>query len=258
MSIPKNPGSNPMFSFEGKDVRVILRDGQPWFVAVDVARALQLYLKGGNSVNTATMVRTLGNDEQEYVAPKNIGGIVDNRVGMFLTISESGLYKIIMRASPNKNDRVKKFQDWVTRDVLPALRKDGMYVIGEEKVKTGEMSEDELVLKAMTLLQGKVSRVTQERDQALATIDKHLLNMTVQEWLANNGHYAHMRDAQELGRQAKKLAMEKGLEIGREVKLVPHPYNPGEKIQSKVNVYPLSVLDIAGKAMGFAANMKVA
>jgi len=132
----QHPNTNPMFSFEGKDVRVILRDGQPWFVAVDVARALQLYLKGGNSVNTASMVRTLGKDEQEYVAPKNIGGIVDNRVGMFLTVSESGLYKIIMRASPNKNDRVKKFQDWVTRDVLPALRKDGMYVMGEEKVKT--------------------------------------------------------------------------------------------------------------------------
>lgn len=174
-SIPKqHPNTNPMFTFEGKDVRVILRDGQPWFVAVDVARALQLYLKGGNSVNTATMVRTLGNDEQEYVAPKNIGGIVDNRVGMFLTVSESGLYKIIMRASPNKNDRVKKFQNWVTREVLPALRKDGMYVMGEEKVKTGEMSEDELVLKAMTLLQGKVSRLSTEvaEQKAIITPDE--------------------------------------------------------------------------------------
>lgn len=55
-------------------------------------------------------------------------------------VSESGLYKIIMRASPYKNERVKRFQDWVAREVLPALRKDGMYVMGEEKVKTGEMS----------------------------------------------------------------------------------------------------------------------
>ena len=36
----------------------------------------------------------------------------------------------------------RAFQDWVTRDVLPAIRKDGAYVMGEEKVKTGEMDED--------------------------------------------------------------------------------------------------------------------
>lgn len=34
-----------------------------------------------------------------------------------------------------------KFQDWVTREVLPAIRKDGMYVMGEELLRTGEMSE---------------------------------------------------------------------------------------------------------------------
>ena len=35
----------------------------------------------------------------------------------------------------------KKFQDWVTRDVLPAIRKDGAYIMGEEKVASGETSE---------------------------------------------------------------------------------------------------------------------
>jgi prophage antirepressor-like protein len=67
-----------------------------------------------------------------------------------------------MRASPNKNPTIKKFQDWVTKDVLPAIRKDGAYVMGEEKVRTGEMSEDEFVLKAMTMLQGKAQRFCEE------------------------------------------------------------------------------------------------
>ncbi|MDQ7835598.1 MAG: BRO family protein [Humidesulfovibrio sp.] len=49
-------------------------------------------------------------------------------------ISESGLYKLIMRSD---KPAAKRFQNWVTREVLPALRKDGMYVMGEEKVKTG-------------------------------------------------------------------------------------------------------------------------
>lgn len=51
------------------------------------------------------------------------------------------MYRLTMRSDkPN----ARQFQDWVTREVLPAIRKDGMYVTGEEKVRTGEMSEDEL------------------------------------------------------------------------------------------------------------------
>lgn len=47
-------------------------------------------------------------------------------------VSESGLYKLIMRSD---KPAARAFQDWVTRDVLPAIRKDGMYVMGEEKVE---------------------------------------------------------------------------------------------------------------------------
>ena len=82
-------------------------------------------------------------------------------------VSESGLYKLIIRAHPERNAAVRAFQDWVTRDVLPAIRKDGAYVMGEEKVATGEMSEDEFVLKAMGILQGKVERLRVERDEAV-------------------------------------------------------------------------------------------
>lgn len=40
-------------------------------------------------------------------------------------ISESGIYKLVMRSD---KPEARKLQDWVTRDVLPAIRKDGMYV----------------------------------------------------------------------------------------------------------------------------------
>lgn len=46
-------------------------------------------------------------------------------------ISESGLYKLVMRSD---KPAAREFQDWVTRTVLPAIRKDGMYVMGEENV----------------------------------------------------------------------------------------------------------------------------
>jgi phage regulator Rha-like protein len=45
-----------------------------------------------------------------------------------LIVSESGLYKVLMRSD---KPEAKAFQDWVTRDVLPAIRKDGAYVMGD-------------------------------------------------------------------------------------------------------------------------------
>ncbi len=74
-------------------------------------------------------------------------------------ISESGLYKPVMRSD---KPEARQFQDWVTRVVLPAIRKDGGYIMGEEKVVTGEMSDDEFVLRPMTILQGKVERLCEE------------------------------------------------------------------------------------------------
>lgn len=60
---------------------------------------------------------------------------LQNTVGRAnVLISESGLYKLTMRSD---KPEAHQFQDWVTREVLPAIPKDGMYVAGEEKVKTG-------------------------------------------------------------------------------------------------------------------------
>ncbi|WEK51167.1 MAG: hypothetical protein P0Y66_03805 [Candidatus Kaistia colombiensis] len=53
----------------------------------------------------------------------------------------------------------KQFEDWLTKVVLPSIRKDGAYFAGEEKVTKAEMSEDELILKAMSILQRKVERL---------------------------------------------------------------------------------------------------
>jgi hypothetical protein len=46
-----------------------------------------------------------------------------------------------------------------------------MYVAGEEKVRTGEMSEDELTLMVMQRLQSKVDRLRQERDEAVTKLE---------------------------------------------------------------------------------------
>lgn len=92
-----------------------------------------------NIVNTGNAYSRLGDGELTYVRQTDVGLPGGRNVAL---LSESGLYKLVLRS--DKAD-AKPFQDWVTRDVLPAIRKDGGYILGEEKVATGEMSEDELV-----------------------------------------------------------------------------------------------------------------
>lgn len=130
-----------------------MKDGDPWFVAKDVCDALGLK-------NTTVTASALRDDERVKL---NLG---QRGLGAVLVISESGLYKLIMRSD---KPAAKAFQDWITRIVLPPLRKDGMYVMGEEKVITGELEEAELILKVVTLLNGKVERLSSENAQ----IDVH-------------------------------------------------------------------------------------
>lgn len=143
------------FNFGLIDLRVIDLEGQPWFVAVDAYLALGLQQHGG-------ILNPLSDDEKTIRGRTSVGMSPGRDIWL---INESGLYKLIMRS--NKPE-ARAFQDWVTRVVLPAIRKDGAYVLGEEKVATGEMGEDELILRAMQAQQKKVDRLVLERDRLQA------------------------------------------------------------------------------------------
>lgn len=109
--------------------------GAPWFVSADVCRCLGL--KRHSNGGYAYHLKSLKADE---ITPMSEVGVTLPGTGMqnARLISESGLYKLITRSD---KPEARTFQDWVTRDVLPAIRKDGAYVMGEEKLKAaGEMS----------------------------------------------------------------------------------------------------------------------
>ena len=110
-------------------------DGKPWFVAADVCRCLGLpgfashHTKRLEHAERLVLSRT---DNQRHA---ELFGYKQPTVSL---ISEGGLYKIITRSD---KPEAAKFQDWITSEVLPAIRKDGAYVMGEEKVRTGELSD---------------------------------------------------------------------------------------------------------------------
>lgn len=111
------------FNYISKNVRVIDLDGQPWFAAADACDILELG-------HVASALLRLEGDEVRLVRRSIVDPIpisFPNRGLKFVT--ESGLYKLIMRSD---KPEARTFQDWVTREVLPAIRKDGGYIAGEE------------------------------------------------------------------------------------------------------------------------------
>ena len=97
------------FDFNSHAVRVVDQNGEPWFVAVDVCRILDLQ-------NVTQALGALDSDER---AMFNIG-----RQGETNIISESGMYVLVLRS---RKPEAKKFRKWVTAEVLPAIRKTGRY-----------------------------------------------------------------------------------------------------------------------------------
>lgn len=106
------------FSFESTEIRAIANDqGEPWFVAGDVAELLGYR-------NAPDMTRLLDDDEKGTHNLRTLGGEQEMTI-----ISESGLYACILKS---RRPEAKVFRKWVTGEVLPALRKTGHYAVPTE------------------------------------------------------------------------------------------------------------------------------
>ncbi len=131
-------------------------DGEPWFVAKDVSDIL-----GYRSASDLT--RLLDDDEKGTQPVRTPGGVQE-----LSKISESGFYKSVMqrRASFINDEKhqkaVKRFQRWVTHEVLPAIRRDGAYVASDG-------TEDDSTLMARALK--AADRALRERDARIAALE---------------------------------------------------------------------------------------
>jgi prophage antirepressor-like protein len=102
------------FDFEGQAVRVIDRDGEPWFVLADVCRVLEV----GNPSMAATR---LDGDERGISTVETPSGNQE-----MVVINESGLYSLILTS---RKPAARRFKKWITAEVLPTLRRTGHYAM---------------------------------------------------------------------------------------------------------------------------------
>ncbi|MDF9717639.1 BRO family protein [Nocardioides sp. ChNu-99] len=101
-----------VFTYNDSEIRARVVEGEPWFVAADVARVLQLG-------NVHSSLALLDEDERGIHSVETPSAHQDMAV-----VSEAGLYSLILRS---RKPEAKAFKRWVTHDVLPAIRRTGRY-----------------------------------------------------------------------------------------------------------------------------------
>ena len=104
--------NNPEFG----QIRTVSIDGDPWFVGKDVAVAL-----GYEKPRNAITAHVDEDDALKWGVTDSLGRSQDTTI-----INESGLYALIFGS---RLESAKRFKHWVTSEVLPAIRKHGMYAV---------------------------------------------------------------------------------------------------------------------------------
>ena len=115
-------------------IRIVEVKNEPWFVGKDVAEVL------GYS-NTMKAIRDYVKDNHKLAERIVLSG--QNREAIL--IDEAGVYSLVMRS---KLPKAEQFQEWVTSEVLPAIRKTGGYINGSDS-----MSDDEIMARALLIAQ---------------------------------------------------------------------------------------------------------
>lgn len=151
---------NKLMTFEnaafGK-IRTLTIDGEPWFVAADVCRALEIG-------NPSMAVERLDDDEKGISTIDTLGG--KQRMTI---INEPGLYSLVLSS---RKPEAKVFRRWITHEVIPAIRKYGGYMtksLLEQVLENPNLIYE--FARRMLAEQQKNERLRQELDRAKPKAD---------------------------------------------------------------------------------------
>ena len=124
-----------IFNFDTQDIRVLEKDGEPWFVGKDVATVL-------GYKDTVNALKSHIDEEDKLGWQITTSGQKRN----VTVINESGLYSLVLSS---KLESAKRFKRWVTSEVLPQLRKTGTYTTNSMELALQAALDHERKIKAI-------------------------------------------------------------------------------------------------------------
>ena len=130
------------------EIRIIEKDGQPWFVASDICKVLDIQ-------NATQALYRLDDDERSMF---NIG-----RQGEANIVNEYGLYNLILAS---RKPEAKKFKRWVTHEVLPSIRQHGGY--GVQTIPT-DLQILQGMLNKLIQQETEIREISEQSQKAIAT-----------------------------------------------------------------------------------------
>ena len=149
--------------FEGHEIEIFELDGEILFNPYQVGECLEIsdatVRDHMRKMNKNQVVKLTNSD----VASTNIRKL-NNAGENFLT--ESGLYKLLMKS---RKPQAERFTDWITDEVIPAIRKTGGYIPHDE-----DMSDDEIMARALIVAQNTIA----EKSKKLDLAEKENLKLT--------------------------------------------------------------------------------
>lgn len=139
------------FTYDEAQVRVVQLDGEPWFVAADICRVLEIG-------NPSQALSRLDDDERGETLISNEGTPGNPTKAI---VSESGLYSLILGS---RKPEAKLFKRWITHEVIPSIRKTGSY--GAPVELTGPELMAKALIEAQATLTAKDEQIKQLEPKA--------------------------------------------------------------------------------------------
>ena len=139
------------------EIRTITIDGEPWFVAADVCRALEIG-------NPSMAVERLDDDEKGISTIDTLGG--KQRMTI---INEPGLYSLVLSS---RKPEAKAFKRWITHDIIPTIRKTGGYVNDAAQFIDSYFGQlDSAQKHALTMIFNESKRMTAQLKEQAPKVD---------------------------------------------------------------------------------------
>lgn len=133
-----------VFNFEGKDIRTVNIENQPWFVGKDVADVL------GYSNPQKALRDHIDNEDKTVNESFSVNGT------KAILVNESGLYSLVLKS---QLPGAKRFKRWVTSEILPSIRKHGAYMTEDVIAKT--LSDPDYII-------GLIKSIAEHKQEILA------------------------------------------------------------------------------------------
>ena len=216
---------NEILKFEGRDVRIILQNGEPWWVAKDVCDILDIS-------NPSDALARLDDDEKGIASIDTIRG-----EQQLTTVNEAGLYTLVLGS---RKPESKKFKRWIAHEVIPSIRKTGSYAVSQPAPTKFEIMRN--------MLDAWEAHETQlvQHDRQISTLDSQVATLdrrvdlfgadthyrTVRAYCNQHKIKVPERRANAIGRKAAKMCRDRGVDIG----LV------ADERHGQVNSYPVEII----------------